>query len=146
MPATEIKAAPPRYDTEARALYVSVGANVDHRVAQTRPADGIVFDCNRDGFVVGIEVLINARKRLQRASVRSLEGVGEGFYNLKLDADPDVENVQAYDVNQRAIQVGTPDEATAIFQIAKYVFVARSQTATLTVWITGLLLPSDESR
>ncbi len=146
MPATEIKPAPPRYDAEARALYVSVGTNVDQRVAQTRPADGIVFDCNRDGIVVGIEVLINAGKHLRRTSVRSLEGVEEGFYNLKLDADPDVENVQTFDMDQRTIQVGTPDEATAIFQIAKHVFVARSQTAALTVWISGLLLPSDESR
>ncbi len=78
--------------------------------------------------------------------MRSLESLGDGFHNLKLGADPDVENVQTYDIDQRTIQVGTPDEATAIFQIAKHVFVARSQTAALTVWITGLLLPSDESR
>jgi hypothetical protein len=142
IPARNIKTAPPRYDVEALALHVAVGAGVDHHIAETVDCGAVLFDCNRDGIVVGIEVLVSKQGRLAYATLQSPENLADGLFNIKLGDDPQVENMQTYDTVQQRLQVGVADSSQA-FQISKYVFVATAATGHLTLWIDGLALPSD---
>ena len=141
LPAASTVIAPPRYDADAHALYVHVGALRDRHVAETRSGGGINFDCNADGFVVGVEVLLNASQHLQRQEVTIPRLVAAGWHNLRLDDDPDLDDAQTYDGSNRTVCMGTYDGAAPVFRIAEHVLVAPMPSGHLVVWITGLDIP-----
>lgn len=136
--ASSIETARPRHDVDAHALYLYVGAVPDRHIATTRSSGGINFDCNRDGFVVGIEVLLNVADRLQRQVVTIPRLVAEGWHNIRLEDEPDIDDVQTYDGSTLILRMGTHDGATPAFRVAKHAFVAPMPSGCLVVWITGL--------
>jgi len=138
LPVEIAKDASPRYDVNARALYVYIGATEDRRVAQTRSAEGIVFDCNSANVVVGIEVLVNAPEHLLTADVRAPNVIEGEQYDLVLDDEPDVEDAQAYDSLTGTLQVGRYDDAGKVYRLGKHVYLGRTLSGSLTVWISGL--------
>lgn len=148
VPAKSIKIAPPRYDAEARALYVYVGAAQDRQVSRTRSADGINFDCNRAGIVVGIEVLVNSPRHLVEAPIRLPDIADEGGYDLLFDDDPDVDDLQIYDASTHTIQIGTRSEDGKLVRVGTHVLIALNEAGKMTIWISGLDIapPSDSDR
>ena len=137
-PAAPTATASPRYDADAHALYVYVGALGDRRVAATRAGEGINFDCNSEGFVLGIEVLLNAADYLRSEIIAIPDLVSDGWYNFQLDDDPDVDDVQTYDASNRVLRIGIYDGTAPVFRIAEHVFVAPMRSRRAVVWISGL--------
>src|ERR1700741_202799 len=138
LPTLSTATRPPQYDAVAHALYVYVGASGDRRVATTHSSEGINFDCNSEGFVLGIEVLLNAADYLHREEVTIPRLVSDGWHNFVLDDDPDIDDAQTYDESNRILRIGIYDGAAPVFRIAKHAFVAPMTSGYVVVWISGL--------
>ncbi len=138
LPAPSTATRPPQYDADAHALYVYVGALEDRRVATTRASDGVNFDCNSEGFVLGIEVLLNAADYLQQEEVTIPRLVSDGWHNFVLEDDPDIDDTQTYDESNRILRIGIYDGIAPVFRIAKHAFVAPMPSGRAVVWISGL--------
>ena len=137
---------PPKYDADAHALYVYVGATGDRRVATTHASEGINFDCNSEGFVLGIEVLLNAADYLRQEEVTIPRLVSDDWYNFELDGDPDIDDAQTYDESNRILRIGIYDGTAPVFRIAKHAFAAPMPSGRIVVWISGLDLTETIAR
>jgi uncharacterized protein YuzE len=138
LPVEIARAAAPRYDADARALYVYIGATEDRQVIQTRSADGILFDCNSADVVVGIEVLVNAAKNILVTSVHMPDLVDDGQYDLRLEDEPELDDVQLYNPSTGTLQVGKDYGSAKAYRLGRHVFLAAAASGSLTIWITGL--------
>lgn len=136
----------PRYDTDARALYAYVAASMDHRVVSTRGSGGINFDCNRDGLVLGIEVLLNAPDYLRLGNVAIPRLVSDNWHNLLLSDDPDADDAQTYDASNHLLRIGIHDGIAPVFRVAKHVFVAPLSAGRVVVWISDIDLTAAIAR
>lgn len=115
-----------------------VGALRNRHVAETRSGGGINFDCNGDGFVVGVEVLLNAADYLRREKVTIPRLVSDDSHYFVLSDDPDIDDVQTYDELDCILRIGIYDGTVPVFRIATHVFVAPMPSGRAVVWISGL--------
>jgi hypothetical protein len=130
----------PRYDASARAIYVHVGPRTDREIATTLVANGVNFDCNRRGAVVGIEILLNIEPKITEASLPP-SPLQLDWYDLYLSSDPQVASRQTFDKGRCILQIGERVNGEKTTRLSSCV-VAHTHGDNIALSLTGVALAS----